>query len=415
LYLCCTQKNVIMASIKVVLRKKPLQSGAYPISLRITKDRKTKFFKTLFDAHISDWDPNSGTFKNNTKFIQENRLLQKIKTKAFQICSQLQTENEHFTLHDFEMAFRFRSNPVANNFFSFWENLIEDMMVAGRTGNAKANREGYKALKKFNSGTNLRFDEISYAYLSKFENHLRSRGGTDGGISVRMRSIRTVFNVAIARDRISSEIYPFHKYKISKLKSRTNKRALDISEVNGIFDMDMTDHPHLVDSRNYFLFSFYTRGMNFADMLKLKWEDVKSDTILYTRSKTKGNFNIKILPPVQDILDYYKANSIGTEYVFPILLKDGMTPIQIEYRKAKTLTKFNRDLKEIASICKIDKLITSYVARHSFANCLKQKGVATDIISESMGHQNLAVTQAYLKDLDSSVLDDASMLLLERV
>ncbi len=48
--------------------------------------------------------------------------------------------------------------------------------------------------------------------------------------------------------------------------------------------MDMTDHPHLVDSRNYFLFSFYTRGMNIADMLKLKWEDVKSDTILYTRS-----------------------------------------------------------------------------------------------------------------------------------
>lgn len=401
-----------MASIKMVLRKKQLKSCTYPICLRITKDRKTKFFKTLFNAQISDWDSNSGTFKNNTKFIQENRLLQKIKTKAFHVCSQLQIENEHYTLYDFEKAFRFKSNPVANNFFSFWESLIEDMITAGRTGNAKANREGYKALKKFNAGTNLRFNEINYAYLSKFENHLRSRGGTSGGISVRMRSIRTVFNVAIARDRISSEIYPFHKYKISKLKSRSNKKALDISEVNRIFDMDMTDHLNLVDSRNYFLFSFYTRGMNFADMLKLKWEDVKSDSISYTRSKTKGNFNIKILPPVQKILDYYRANSFGTQYVFPILLKDGMTPVQIEYRKAKTLTKFNRDLKEIAAICEIDKPVTSYVARHSFANCLKQKGVATDIISESMGHQNLAVTQAYLKELDSSVLDDANALLV---
>ena len=52
------------------------------------------------------------------------------------------------------------------------------------------------------------------------------------------------------------------------------------------------------------------------------------------------------------------------------------------------------------------------MARHSFANCLKQKGVATDVISESMGHQNLAVTQAYLKELDSSVLDEAAALLL---
>ena len=43
---------------------------------------------------------------------------------------------------------------------------------------------------------------------------------------------------------------------------------------------------------------------------------------------------------------------------------------------------------------------------------MKQKGVATDIISESLGHQNLAVTQAYLKELDSSVLDEAVELLL---
>lgn len=56
--------------------------------------------------------------------------------------------------------------------------------------------------------------------------------------------------------------------------------------------------------------------------------------------------------------------------------------------------------------------INSYVARNSFVNCLKQKGVATEIISESLGHQNLAVTQTYLKALDSAVLDGASELLL---
>ncbi len=76
------------------------------------------------------------------------------------------------------------------------------------------------------------------------------------------------------------------------------------------------------------------------------------------------------------------------------------------------LTKFNRDLKEIAAACGIEKTLTSYVARHSFANCLKQKGVPTDVISESLGHQNIAVTQAYLKELDSSVLDKAVEILL---
>ena len=84
-----------------------------------------------------------------------------------------------------------------------------------------------------------------------------------------------------------------------------------------------------------------------------------------------------------------------------------MTPLQIEYRKDKTLKKFNKDLKRIAELCKIDTKITSYVSRHSFATNLKQKGVSTDIISEAMGHQTLTVTQAYLKELENDVIDDA--------
>ena len=152
--------------------------------------------------------------------------------------------------------------------------------------------------------------------------------------------------------------------------------------------------------------------MNFADMMKLEWNAVDDDKICYTRSKTKGNFMVKILPPVREILNFYHKYSLDTKYVFPILLKDDLTPSQLENRKHKTLQRYNKDLKEIAQICGIDKNISSYVARHSFANCLKQKGVATDIISESMGHQNLAVTQAYLKELDGAVLDKASELLL---
>ena len=217
--------------------------------------------------------------------------------------------------------------------------------------------------------------------------------------------------MAIQRNIVKKEFYPFDSYKISKLKGKGIKRALDINEVQSIINMNMSKHPHLLNSRNYFVFSFYARGMNFADMMKLKWSDIAADKIAYKRSKTKNNFIIKILPPVKEILEYYDKIK-NTIYVFPILLKENMTPSQIENRKSKTLKKYNKDLKEIAKVCGISKNISSYVARHSFANCLKQKGVATDIISESMGHQNLAITQAYLKELDSAVLDEACELLL---
>jgi site-specific recombinase XerD len=151
-------------------------------------------------------------------------------------------------------------------------------------------------------------------------------------------------------------------------------------------------------------------------MMKLRWENVENDKIVYTRSKTKGRFIIKVLNPVQDILDFYSGINNSTNYVFPILLHEGLTPMQIENRKFKTLKKFNSDLKKIAEIVGINKPVTSYVARHSFATNLKEVGVSTDVISQSMGHQNLSITTAYLKDFENNIIDDANeKLLLEPV
>lgn len=147
-------------------------------------------------------------------------------------------------------------------------------------------------------------------------------------------------------------------------------------------------------------------------MMTLKWSDINDDRIYYTRSKTKTNFQIKILPPAQEILDYYKGQNRVTNYVFPILLQENMTFSHLENRKRKVLKRYNLRLREIGELCGISKPMSSYVARHSYANCLKQKGIATDIISESMGHQNIAVTQAYLKELDNSLVDEAMEVLL---
>lgn len=402
-----------MAAIKLVLQKSKRADGTYPVCLRVTKDRKSKYFKTIFNVNVNEWEPHAQSFNRNHKnHVQDNRLLLKIKERALQIYTELQLVDESFSLSEFENAFRVTSNPHNKNFFYLWDELITELKEAGRIGDARIHNEAYLALEKYNKSTRLEFKDITVKYLKKFEGHLRSLGNNDGGISMRMRSIRTAFNAAISRDIITVVIYPFKKYKISKLKSKPIKRALDFEEVMKIIKMDISKYPHLINSHKYFVFSFYTRGMNFADQMSLEWSQITGDKIFYVRSKTKGSFNITILPPVRDILNYFQENSNVTKYVFPLLLRDNMTPIQIENRKKKTLSKYNKDLKEIASICNIEKTLTSYVARHSFANSLKQMGVATDIISEALGHQNMAITQAYLKELDSSVLDEASALLL---
>ncbi len=173
-------------------------------------------------------------------------------------------------------------------------------------GNARMYYDTLNSIMRFQRNRHLTFKEINYTYLEKYEIFLHSRGGTDGGISIRMRGIRALFNFTIKRNVINKIIYPFKTYKISKFKSKAVKRALTLEEVNRIVALNLDNYPHLVHFKNYFLFSFYTRGMNFADMINLRRENIIDERIYYTRSKTKGKFQIKIIKPVQEIIDFYK-------------------------------------------------------------------------------------------------------------
>lgn len=398
-----------MASIKIILKNKAHSNGLFPIYMRITKDRKTKLISTGYYCIKSDWNEKKSEFRKSAPdSVQKNSALDNLRIRAEKIFSDALGYEEDLTLDEFQARFFDFKKSKKQDVESFWEEKIEALVHSKQTGNARAYRDTKRSFFKFlGEGKKLNFKDIDVHMLNRYEVFLRSNNGTDGGISVKMRVIRALFNDAIEEEVVSKEFYPFSVYKISKLKSASNKRAITSEEMEKIRSLDVKTNPLLLNSRNYFVFSYFTRGMNFYDMMLLKWENIEGNKIIYTRRKTKGKFAIKIIEPVHEILDYYRQYSKGTAYVFPILLADDLTPTQIELRKDKVLKRYNKDLKRIGEICKIESKITSYVARHSFATNLKEKGVATDIISEAMGHQNLAVTQAYLKEIENSIIDDA--------
>ena len=397
-----------MATIKIVLKDKALSNGLFPIYLRITKHRKRKLISTGYSCEKSQWNENKDEFrKGYPSYVQKNATLTKLKNRAEDLFSDHLANGNDLTLDEFEeLFFSFKSDKkVTVN--DFWQEYIDDLNTSGRTGNARYYKESKSSFFSFLNEKSIFFKDITPTLLNKYEVYMRSRGSGDSGIAVRMRAVRAIYNNAISKGLVSKEDYPFENYKVSKLKATSNKRAISYDNVQKIREQDLSENPTLINSRNYFIFSYYTRGMNFYDMMKLTWDNISEDKIIYTRSKTKAKLTVKITEPLFEILTFYKAQKRKTKYIFPIILKEDFTPQQLEYRKEKTLKKFNKDLKKIAELCEIDAKITSYVARHSFATNLKQKGVSTDVISEAMGHQNVAITQAYLKELESSVIDEA--------
>ena len=72
----------------------------------------------------------------------------------------------------------------------------------------------------------------------------------------------------------------------------------------------------------------------------------------------------------------------------------------------------NQELRRIASKAGIHSEVTTYVARHSFATVLKRSGVNISLISEALGHADLATTQIYLARFEDSQVADAMKHLL---
>lgn len=405
-----------MPTTKIVLYKqKTLADGTHPIMLQLTNNRKSFRISLGYKCTNEEWDFEKGKFKRTFYgYKNKNRVLKQMETKAEDVLDKIKLSGKPFTPQSFREEFTGVNKSIT--VFEFFEELFDDFDKKGKAGNKIVYKDTRNALKRFwKSNKTLMFADIDYKFLKKWEAFLIDGGCSGGGAAVYMRTLRATINEAIRRGYIEKEFYPFstvqnkNGYSINHLKSKASPRALSIEDMDKLKNFPTENYPQLKQSLNYFLFSYFARGMNFKDMAMLKWSNIYNGRINYTREKTNKFLTIKISDNMQHILNKYPKEE--NNYIFPILSDFHKTPEQIKNRVKKCLKKYNVDLKEMASINGIQSKITSYVARHTFATTLKYKNTNIALISESLGHNNIATTSAYLKKFDNTELDNLEELL----
>ena len=144
-----------------------------------------------------------------------------------------------------------------------------------------------------------------------------------------------------------------------------------------------------------------------VDMCHLKYQDIGKDFITFIRKKTEHSSAVKrpiTVPLTQDIREIIERqgnkDKSPDNYVFPVI-QDGLTHKQKVYKIAWRVRKTNVYIQKIGTKLEIDKHLTTYTARHSFATILKRSGVSTEFISESLGHSNLKITETYLDSFEN--------------
>jgi integrase len=413
--------NEYVTVAAILFTSKTLSNGEHPIMIRVTKNRVRRYVSLGISCKVGEWDKKKNL--PSRSHPQRDFFCSIISKNLDKYNDRIIAFKQEDTDYTPDILISESANKLKKTtLFNFITEKVASLKKSGQMGNANVYNDLLGRLKVFTAGRDLSFAQVDYSFLLRLETDFRSRGNTDNAMSVRFRTLRAVFNLAIDEGYVKREKYPFDKFKVNeRFGNKTKKRAITkddirkIALISKIGEQEIKTGSAIFEAQKYFLFSYFCQGINFVDIANLKWSNLINGRIFYKRAKTGGELSFKLQQPALDIIEFWRpvTKTSNDAYLFPILdTKIHLTPSQKHNRIHKVLTRVNRDLKAIGKELKIETLLTSYVARHTFATVLKQSGVPTAIISESMGHKTEAITQTYLKEFENNIIDDAMVNLL---
>ena len=376
------------------------KSAMLPVGIKLPPsvwDKKTKTVlkcpqKAFFDKAISDkYYEIQETLKKiaETDKEQLNTLsISKIKDMVMDIIDGINRQDDGI--------------PTLEEYFN--------SVIAKKSGSTKwVYLSTLRKIKRFpNYSATMKLDELTKAWLEKFENFLKQE---DMSVNTRwayLSRLHSVVNSAIDDGLLNIDV--FRNFKIKK--EPTLKRNLSASDIRTFATLPLSGKQEMF--RDIAMLSFYLIGINITDLFKLTTENVNNGRIEYIRSKTHRMYSIKIQPEAQKILDKYK----GEKH----LLKIADDYASIESFKCM----LNTNMKKIGTVSigkngkekmkPLNQRLTSYYMRHSWATiAYNDCNIPVDIISQALGHSmGSKITMVYI-NTDYKKVDEANRKVIDFV
>lgn len=160
--------------------------------------------------------------------------------------------------------------------------------------------------------------------------------------------------------------------------------------------------------------------MSFVDVANLTTRNIvmleTGAHIVYKRQKTQNAKDAKpirilITQPIRELLEWFRANTPLTgDHLLPVITKE-YTGEELYNHVRTRYKRINMNLKKLGKVLGIRLTLTTYVSRHTMAMVLQGNNQSREVISQVLGHRNLATTNVYLDSFKTDVLDHAANLL----
>lgn len=397
-----------MASVKAVLYKSKKKSdGRYPIAIRVIVNRKPKY--TYIDwIFEKEWDAKNSKVKSNHPNSKRlNNLIRKKIAEADDLILEAESHNKNYTAAEIKNGIK--KNGSKTSFYTLADEYLKNLSVTGKH-NRKSSEEGMLSnIKEMLDEKDILFHQIDEAMLDKLKAYLMGvKGVSERTVVNHYVFIRTLFNKAISNGLVDAKYYPFGKGKVKIKYPESVKIGLNEKEIRDIENMDLEKDSPIWHSRNVFLFSFYLAGVRISDVLQMKWSDISQGRLSYTMGKNNKVVSLKMPAQAVEIINQYKDQAESKDdFIFPELKQADMKNTKDVHAKIRTATKkFNKYLKKIGEKLKINKKITTHIARHSFGNIAGDK-VSPQMLQKLYRHTSINTTIGYQGNFIHKDADDA--------
>jgi site-specific recombinase XerD len=451
------------AKIKAKLFPKTYSNGDYPIFIRIGYKGKYVYLKAGYSVPSGSWDEEKSevweSVPNLTKKMKESlpndeieafKVKQKgivllpnavkINSEIRKLIAKLEAIETKLSANDEDISAEIIKTRAENrdmnenaklDFLQYIQKVADTKHSQRQIRTAEKYNVMLRKLKSFLKNKPLPMEKVTTGFLKDFQQFLQKDGKHQNYIHVNLKALKTIIQKeAIAEDKVfPANKNPFIGFSMPKVLP-SDKERLDLAEIEKIEALIIPETDIHFHIRNIFLFSLYNAGIRVGDLLQLKWVNIIDGRLKYFMGKTGKERSIPLLPQSLKILKIYEAKKENeNDYIFPFLDNKAAyskltTPEDFQkvdpallaflFKKIESrISVINSGLKDIAKDAKIAKNISSHVARHSFADIARKKGVSVYDISNMLGHSKISVTQGYLDSLDFDSMDNAMSSIFE--
>ncbi len=378
--------------------------GTAPVYVRVTAHRKTRLVSTGIYVEPRHWNASKGQVRASHDLADAyNARLQGALNEAREAALSAPSA----------AAVKAAVDGPGGSFTAYFETFLDRLRARG--GRAHWELRKYSTtLAKLRAavGQDVAWAELDGDAVRAFERHCRDVA-KNGPNTVRkeLTRLRRVVTEAVREGVVPPASDPFLTYKKPR-GQRVERRKLPLADVEKIGALGPSDGvPDGSDdavARDAFVFSFYSGGMRFGDVCRLKAAEIKDGRATYRMMKTNTPMSVPLPPPAVAIAERYAETASDRGGLLFPLIKPGDEADGVTLRKrvnSKNVV-VNKRLKRLAELAELDPDgLTFHVARHSFADHARTRSGDLYAISKSLGHGNLSTTETYLKGFDRDAVD----------